>query len=92
MATTATQRLKSTARRLTAVPRSKVPTQVQRAVRAMGDQRMLNRSLAWFSIGLGVTQLLAPKALGRAIGVGEQSTIMRMCCMREIVSGVGLLS
>lgn len=92
MATSPTQRLKSTARRLTAVPRSKVPTQVRRVVRTMGDRGTLNRSLGWFSIGLGVTQLLAPKALGRAIGVGDQSTIMRMCGVREIVSGVGLLS
>jgi uncharacterized membrane protein len=92
MATSPTERLKSTARRLASVPKSQVPTQVRRAVRTMGDRDTLNRSLGWFSIGLGVTQLLAPKALGRAIGVGDQSTIMRMCGMREIASGVGLLS
>ena len=92
MATSPTQRIKSPARRLAAVPKSKVPTQVRRAVSTMGDRATLNRSLGWFSIGLGVTQLLAPKALGRAIGVGDQSTIMRLCGMREIVSGVGLLS
>lgn len=92
MATSPTQRLKSTARRLAAVPKAKVPTQVRRAVRTMADRDTLNRSLGWFSIGLGVTQLLAPKALGRAIGVGDQSTVMRLCGMREIASGVGLLS
>jgi uncharacterized membrane protein len=92
MATSPTERLKSTARRLSAVPKSKVPTQVQRAVRTMGDRETLNRSLGWFSIGLGLTQMLAPKALGRAIGVGDQSTIMRLCGMREIATGVGLLS
>lgn len=92
MATSPTQRLKATARRLSAVPRPKVPTQVRRAVRTLGDRDNLNRSLGWFSIGLGLTQLLAPKALGRAIGVGDQSTIMRMCGVREIVSGVGLIS
>jgi uncharacterized membrane protein len=92
MATSPTERLKSTARRLTAVPKPKIPTQVRRAVRTLGDRETLNRSLGWFSIGLGVTQLLAPKALGRAIGVGDQSTIMRLCGMREIASGVGLLS
>jgi uncharacterized membrane protein len=92
MATSPTQRLKSTARRLAAVPKSKVPAQVQRAVRSLGERDALNRSLGWFSIGLGVTQLLAPKALGRAIGVGDQSTVMRLCGMREIASGVGLLS
>lgn len=92
MATSPTQRLKSTARRLSAVPKSNVPTQLRRTVRAMGDRDTLNRSLGWLSIGVGLTQLLAPKTLGRAIGVGDQSTIMRLCGMREIASGVGLLS
>lgn len=58
----------------------------------MADRQTLDRSLGWFSIGLGVTQLLAPKALGRTIGVGDQSTVMRICGAREIVSGIGLLS
>ncbi|MBM0107175.1 SRPBCC family protein [Steroidobacter sp. S1-65] len=52
----------------------------------------LDRSLGWFSLGLGVAELLAPKTVGRMIGVGDQSTMLRMCGMREIVSGVGLLS
>lgn len=92
MAMTSTERLKSRARRLTAVPRSKAPTQLRRAMHRMGDRETLDRSLGWFSIGLGLTQLLAPRTLGRAIGVGDQSTVIRMCGMREIVSGVGLLS
>lgn len=58
----------------------------------MAERETLDRSLGWFSIGLGVTQLLAPKALGRTIGVGDQSTLLRMCGAREIVSGIGLLS
>jgi uncharacterized membrane protein len=89
---TATQSLRTRARRLTAVPEAKVPAQMRRVVAAMGDRATLNRSLGWFSIGLGLTQLLAPKTLGRAIGVGDQSAIIRMCGMREVVSGVGLLS
>ena len=63
------------------------------ALRTVAPQKSkLDRSLGWFSVGLGVTQLLAPKALGRMIGVGEQSTLLRMCGVRELVSGVGLLS
>jgi len=92
MATSPTQRLKSTARRLAAVPKSEIPAQLRSAVRTMGGRDGLNRSLGLFSIGLGLTQLLAPKALGRAIGVGDQSTIMRLCGLREIATGVGLLS
>lgn len=89
MATSATQRVKTTARRLSAVPKSKVPRQV---VRTLGDRETLNRSLGWLSIGLGLTQLLAPKALGRAIGVGDQATVMRLCGVRELASGLGLLT
>src|SRR5690349_14118930 len=29
----------------------------------------LTRALGWFSVGLGLTELLAPRALARAIGV-----------------------
>jgi uncharacterized membrane protein len=59
---------------------------------SMTQQPTLDRSLGWFSVGLGMAELLAPKALGRMIGVGNQSTVLRMCGVREIVSGVGLLS
>jgi len=52
----------------------------------------IDRSLGWFSVGLGMAELLAPKTMGRMIGVGNQSTVLRMCGVREIVSGVGLLS
>jgi uncharacterized membrane protein len=52
----------------------------------------LDRSLGWFSVGLGMAELLAPRTVGRMIGVGDQSTVLRMCGVREIVSGVGLLS
>ncbi len=56
------------------------------------QQPALDRSLGWFSVGLGMAEILAPKTLGRVIGVGEQSTVLRMCGVREVVSGVGLLS
>ena len=56
------------------------------------DPRQLTQALGWFSIGLGLAELLAPRALGRAIGVGDQPAIMRMCGVREVISGIGLLS
>jgi uncharacterized membrane protein len=58
----------------------------------MTREPALDRSLGWFSVGLGMAELLAPRAVGRMIGVGDQSTVLRMCGVREIVSGVGLLS
>jgi len=59
---------------------------------SLTQQPTLDRSLGWFSVGLGMAQILAPRALGRMIGVGNRSTVLRMCGVREIVSGVGLLS
>jgi uncharacterized membrane protein len=58
----------------------------------MLDQRVLTQALGWFSIGLGLAELLAPRAIGRAIGVGEQPALLRACGVREIVSGIGMLS
>ena len=59
---------------------------------SFAQQSSLDRSLGWFSLGLGVAQVLAPKAVGRMIGVGDRSTVLRMCGAREIVTGLGLLS
>lgn len=74
---------------------SQLPETASRTVQALSsraDRESINRFLGWFSLGLGITQLLAPRALGRAIGVGERTAAMRLCGAREIVSGLGLLS
>lgn len=52
----------------------------------------LAKALGWFSIGLGLAQLIAPRGVSRAIGVQERPTVMRALGAREIVSGVGILS
>jgi uncharacterized membrane protein len=62
------------------------------ASRLRPDDRQLGQLLGWFSIGLGLAELLAPRALGRAIGVGDQSATLRALGVREVVSGLGLLS
>src|ERR1043165_5144357 len=56
------------------------------------DDRQLGQILGLFSIGLGLAEVLAPRALGRAIGVGDHPSIMRMVGVREIVTGLGILS
>ncbi|MFL5244462.1 MAG: SRPBCC family protein [Gemmataceae bacterium] len=49
--------------------------------------------LGWFSIGLGMAELLAPKTVADLIGVRHHhSALLRMLGLREIASGVGLLS
>lgn len=51
----------------------------------------LARFLGWFSIGLGLAELLAPRQVGRAIGMDDQSGLVRLYGGREIVQGVGIL-
>ena len=47
------------------------------------------RGLGWFSIGLGLAQLVAPRAVAAMCGLGGSPTgLIRMCGLREIASGV----
>ena len=62
------------------------------ASRFAPDDRQLGQILGVVSIGLGLAQLLAPRAVGRAIGVGDHPAIIRMVGAREIVTGLGILS
>lgn len=50
------------------------------------------RRLGWFSIGLGLAEVVAPRWLGRQIGVGSRPWLLRMFGMREIATGAALLS
>ena len=56
----------------------------------MNEQR-LARGLGWFSIGLGLTQLLAPRWLGEKIGMGDRTALLRTLGARETITGVGAL-
>ena len=53
------------------------------------------RTLGWVSVLLGSVELLAPGALARAIGAGRSPlarAFVRVCGLREMVSGVGILT
>lgn len=62
--------------------------------RTVGSDRTVQiaKALGWFSIGLGVVQLLAPRATARAAGIAEHPVLVRTVGLREIASGVGILS
>ena len=51
----------------------------------------LARGLGWFSIGLGITEIVAPRRLSKLIGIDEHPVLMRMLGVREALSGVGIL-
>jgi hypothetical protein len=73
------------------------------AIRYEGDPRLLRsgrsaistadrigRALGWFSIGLGVAELIAPGRITRALGLDGKETLVRAYGAREI--GAGILS
>lgn len=51
------------------------------------------KCLGWFSVGLGVAQIVAPRKVARLIGVGPRFYyLMRMMGLRELTSGLGILT
>ncbi|APR78601.1 Hypothetical protein A7982_03948 [Minicystis rosea] len=57
--------------------------------------KRLARGLGWFSLGLGIVQLTAPRALVRVIGVRDDRgsrSVTRAVGVREIAAGIGILT
>jgi uncharacterized membrane protein len=60
---------------------------------ADASEEQLAKGLGWFSIGLGLAEVFAPKGLGKLIGVrGNHTALFRLLGLREIASGVGILT
>ena len=60
-----------------------------------GHGEGLARALGWFSIGLGLAEVVAPHGVARLIGIEADERnrrLLRGMGMREIASGVGILS
>lgn len=56
------------------------------------DFRQMARGLAWFGIGLGLTELVAPRAVARATGLQGHEKLLRIYGVREIASGAIILA
>lgn len=57
------------------------------------NAKRLARGLGWFSIGLGMTELLAPNLIAKISGVpNRRSGLIRLYGLREIASGVTIFS
>jgi hypothetical protein len=80
-------------------------TSLSNIARSKGDPKVLSsgpgsldntdrlaRALGWFSIGLGLTELLAPGALTRWLGMEGNEALVRAYGMREIGAGIMTLS
>jgi hypothetical protein len=60
--------------------------------RRVDDGRMLATQIGWFSVGLGLAELLAPDRLTRALGVEGSERLVQLYGLRELAKGVGILS
>ncbi len=80
-------------------------TYISNIIRSEGDPKVLHsgpssvassdrlaKALGWFSIGLGLTELIAPGSITRALGMQGKEGLVRAYGLREIGSGVLSLS
>ena len=56
------------------------------------DPNRMARALGWFSIGLGVAELIAPRGVAKITGTKNHRALIRSYGLREIASGVGILT
>ena len=56
------------------------------------DDRTMARGLAWFGIGLGVVEFVAPRGVADATGLAGHERTIRLFGLREIASGVVMLA
>lgn len=56
------------------------------------DPKRVAQGLGWFSIGLGLAEIFAPRAVSRIVGANNHSNLVRFYGMREVLAGVGILT
>lgn len=56
------------------------------------DEVKLARGLGWFSIGLGVAEMVAGREIGRALGMEDKGWLFRVFGVREAAAGVAILA
>src|SRR5499427_5294677 len=57
------------------------------------NEEKIARGLGWFSLGLGLAGIVAPRRLAKLIGIrGDHNVLFRVLGAREITSGIGILS
>jgi hypothetical protein len=63
----------------------------QQNSRANGSALALARGLGWFSIGLGLAEVFAPRTLTKQLGMEGKEELLRFYGMREMAAGFGIL-
>lgn len=60
--------------------------------RQNGSADTLARGLGWFSIALGVVEVFGARGVARWLGMEEQEKLVRAYGVREVVTGIGILT
>jgi hypothetical protein len=63
----------------------------QQNSRSNGSAMALARGLGWFSIGLGLTEMLMPRVLTEQMGMQGKESLLRFYGAREMAAGIGIL-
>jgi hypothetical protein len=78
---------------LSGIARSEGDPRVQRkGPSSLSSADKLARALGWFSIGLGVVELVAPGRIARTLGLEGRESLIRAYGARELASAIPTLS
>jgi uncharacterized membrane protein len=66
--------------------------QKQLGILVEDNEKTVARGLGWFSIGLGLLEVSAPRTVERFLGIRHHGFLLRIMGLREIASGVGILT
>jgi hypothetical protein len=62
------------------------------ALKRYVDEEQLARGLGWFSLGLGLAELLAPREIAKVAGVRGNTGLIRLLGLREIAHGIAIFT
>jgi hypothetical protein len=68
------------------------PKVIETGPSSLKPQDRLGRALGWFSIGLGLTELVAPRKITKTLGVEGKEALVRAFGARELLHGMLCLS
>ena len=60
--------------------------------RRMDDGEGMAKGVGWFSIALGLAEVVAPDRIAGELGLEDKKNLVRLYGFREIAKGVGILS
>ena len=60
--------------------------------RRVDDGETLAKGVGWFSIALGLAEIVAPEKIAGELGMEDRKNLFRLYGFREIAKGVGILA